>query len=182
MFEHLLEWDQELFIYLNSIGSPSTDAFWIFVTKIEHWIPFYIFLFLIFIKAYPRKKAFKAIGFTVLTFVISYGLTFVVKQLVSRARPSETPEIVEVARILQTPFGYSFFSGHAAVSFAMITFVVLTLKHRFKWIGILFIWPLLFICSRIYVGVHYPLDILTGTLVGVTVGVFCYRFLSKRFL
>ncbi|WP_405210895.1 phosphatase PAP2 family protein [Dokdonia sp. Asnod2-E02] len=182
MWEQLQQWDRSLFIYLNSLGIEKYDAFWIFVTKIEHWTPLYILFFILFFIVYTRRKAFIGVGITLVVFAVTLGLTEIVKNTVGRLRPNNNTELAELIRVLQTPGNFSFFSGHAAVSFAMTTFVVLALRSRFKWVYVFYIWPLLFIMSRILVGVHYPGDILVGALVGTTIGFYFWKYLGKQVL
>ncbi len=182
MWDQLAEWDRDLFIYLNSLGVDNYDGFWIFVTKIEHWIPLYLLFFTLFFFVYRRKQAFIGIGLTLLTFISTLTVTDVVKVTVGRLRPNNVIELSDIIRVLQTPENFSFFSGHAAVSFAVTTFVVLALRVRFKWVYAFYIWPLLFIMSRILVGVHYPGDILVGALVGTFIGVCIWKLLGKKIL
>jgi len=73
---------------------------------------------------------------------------------------------LDVIRVLKDPTGYSFFSGHASSSFSIVVYVVLCVRNFSPWVYLAFIWPLLFSLSRIYVGVHYPSDLLVGALVG----------------
>lgn len=182
MWEQLIQWDRELFIYLNGLGVQTYDAFWIFVTKIEHWIPWYLFIFVLFFVGYKRRQAITGILLSLVVVGFSLGITEIVKNVVSRIRPSNMPEITELSRVLQSPNSFSFFSGHAAVSVAVTTFVVLALRHQFKWIYVIYIWPLLFMTSRIYVGVHYPGDILIGSLVGIIIGLLFWKFAGRRWM
>lgn len=185
MWDQLKQWDRELFVYLNSLGIESYDGFWILVTKIEHWIPFYILLFVFYFLAFHWKKASFTSLFMLATFLTTLGFTNLVKNFLARLRPNNNPELVDLIRVLQEPTNYSFFSGHASSSMAVATFVVLTLKDKFPWIYVVFIWPLLFILSRVYVGVHYPSDLLVGAFVGL---IFAYIFYwlynrsGKRFI
>ncbi len=181
MLETLKQWDREFFMYLNGLGIESYDSFWIFITKIESWIPlFTFFIFLIFYN-YKGKKALVVFFFAVLTFAITFLFTMIVKDYVARLRPNNVAAFTELIRILQKPTSFSFFSGHASSSFAITTFVVLALRKYTKWIYFSYIWPILFVPSRILVGVHYPSDIFVGALVGTSFA-FLFYYLCKKVL
>ena len=175
MLEKLLEWDRNTFIYLNGLGVEKYDGFWSYVTNSYTWAPLYLlFFFLVFLK-YRRREAFSimaTIGLAVLSVLALMQLT---KTFVARLRPSNNPDLNTLIRILKTPGGYSFFSGHAAISFCLTTVVVLFLRKKLKWGWIFYLWPLLFAWSRIYVGVHYPLDLLVGATVGILFAFLFYQ-------
>ncbi|WP_340065217.1 phosphatase PAP2 family protein [Ascidiimonas aurantiaca] len=181
MIEKILEYDRSLFIYLNQLSGESFDTFWVLVTQITTWIPlFLIFIFLVF-RLYPKKEAvfititvFVALGFTLL-------FTEAVKEFTSRLRPNNEPALKTLIRVLQTPSDYSFFSGHASNSFSVTMVLFLFLKKKTKYAVLLFIWPVLFSLSRIFVGVHYPIDILTGTIIGTLIGLAFYRLHDKYY-
>ncbi len=184
MLEQLNKWDRELFVYLNSLGIEDYDNFWIFVTNIKHWIPLYITFFVLFFIAYHWKKALFSSAFLLSSFLTTLAFTNFVKGIALRLRPNNDPELLDIIRILQTPSNYSFFSGHASSSFVVTTFVVLSLKEKYRWIWFAYIWPVIFIMSRVYVGVHYPLDLLVGAIVGVIFGIGFYKLYElagKRF-
>ncbi|MEZ4859497.1 MAG: phosphatase PAP2 family protein [Flavobacteriaceae bacterium] len=179
MFETLKKWDRELFIYLNNLGSTTFDGFWIFVTKIENWTFLYlIFLFVIW-KYHNKKEAFWLTLFGLSTFLLSFGLKYVTKTSIQRLRPNNVPELSETIRILQFPLDFSFFSGHAVVSFAITTFLVYSFKKISNWTFLFYAWPLLFSYSRIYVGVHFPSDILVGACIGFLLGLGMYFIQNK---
>lgn len=174
MFETLKEWDRSLFIYLNQLGSESYDPFWIFITKIESWtFLFVLFAFLLY-KYFSKKKASIIAIATIVVATITFSLKYSTKSFVARLRPSQLTEWTDTIRILQFPIDFSFFSGHASVSMAVTTFLVLWLRKSTKLAYLLFLWPLLFSYSRIYVGVHYPSDILTGWIVGTIIALIIY--------
>lgn len=181
MFEKLLKWDRDTFVYLNGLGIEQYDAFWIFITNIATWTPLFIlFIVLIFLK-FPKQIAYRKMG-TVLALVIFITLiTHLTKETVARLRPSNDLQINTLIRILKSPTDYSFFSGHASSSFSITVLVFLFLRKKVKWAGLFFVWPLLFCASRIYVGVHYPIDILVGSLVGIISGFTFYRLYNKYF-
>ncbi|MFV8224850.1 phosphatase PAP2 family protein [Christiangramia aquimixticola] len=179
MEEKLAQWDRELFVFLNNLGIEKYDGFWIFVTNPAHWIPLHILFFVLFFVAFPWKKAIYTGVMLLVTVLATYLFTNLVKGFAVRLRPNNTPELEELIRILQEPTNYSFFSGHASTSFAATTFIVLVLSKTSKWIYLAFIWPVIFVMSRIYVGVHYPGDIIVGAMVGIIFAYFFFRLYYK---
>ncbi|HEA29310.1 MAG TPA: phosphatase PAP2 family protein [Leeuwenhoekiella sp.] len=181
MWEQLAQWDRDAFVFLNNLGVEDYDAFWIFITIPRHWIPLYIIILVLFFLAFQWRKALTGVLFLLLDLFATVGLTNLVKVYVARLRPSNQPLLKDLIRVLQEPHNFSFFSGHAASSFTVTTFVVLVLRRRFKWIYALYIWPVLFALSRIFVGVHYPGDVLVGAGVGVLMAILFY-WLFKQVL
>lgn len=167
MLDQVLQWDREAFVYLNSLGIEQYDFFWSTVTKFPPWIPLFIlFLSLFFIK-FPKREALVAIlTLLVMVFFVT-TITDLTKHVIARIRPNNNEELNTLIRILRSPSGFSFFSGHASSSFSITTFVVLFLRHDFKWVYLFYIWPILFAMSRVYVGVHFPIDLIVGAMVGV---------------
>ncbi|WP_420602508.1 phosphatase PAP2 family protein [Flagellimonas sp.] len=179
MLEQLLTWDRNTFVYLNGLGSPEYDQFWSIATEISTWIPLFLLFLLLFVLKFPKRKAlFNIVSVTSIALFITF-LTHLVKIWAKRPRPCNDESINSFIRILKTPVDYSFFSGHASSSFAITTLVVLLMRNNIKWAWIFFIWPLLFSYSRIYVGVHFPLDILVGALIGTTTGILFYKVQGK---
>jgi undecaprenyl-diphosphatase len=176
MWEQLVEWDRELFRFLNGLWLDDFDALWLFITQVRNWIPLYfIFIFLIY-KAIPRWRNLVAISGIFITAFSTLYLTNVVKNLIERLRPNNEPILMDSIKILQNPENFSFWSGHSAVSFAVVTYVVLILKSKHNnWIYTFYLWPILFAFSRIFVGVHYPVDIIVGMVVGLTLGACFYK-------
>lgn len=181
MWEQLAQWDRDAFVFLNNLGIEDYDAFWIFITIPKHWIPLYIIILFLFFLAMNWRKASLGVLFLLLDVLTTVGFTNLVKVKVARLRPSNQPLLKDLIRVIQEPHNFSFFSGHAASSFTVTTFVVLVLRRRFKWIYALYIWPILFALSRILVGVHYPSDILVGAGVGALMAMLFY-WLFKQIL
>lgn len=180
MLDRLLQWDRDTFIYLNSLGIERYDTLWSTITVFTTWIPLFIlFIYLIF-RVYPKKEAFQVLGTVCITLITVALLTGITKELVARLRPGNTEEINSLIRILKNPAGYSFFSGHASSSFSITTSVFLFLRQYVKWSWVFFIWPIAFALSRIYVGVHFPLDLLVGAGVGIVFAILFYRLYRRR--
>lgn len=184
--EQILELDHELFLFLNNLGSPAWDSFWNFVTNKWSSIPLYaVLLYLIY-----RTFGLKGMGITLLLIAglitITDQLANVFKHGFERARPCGQEGVMEYARFVAVRCGrYGYFSAHAASSAAVTAFVGLALRQKYpKMIYVLIVWALMVAYSRIYVGVHYPLDILTGILIGTGFGYLFYRlqqFLLRKY-
>lgn len=175
MLEKLLAFDTQLFIYLNGLGSENYDGLWLIITKQVNWIPFFLLLlYLIYIKIGIRKAGYLLLFVAVLV-LFTDQITNLVKYTFQRPRPCNNPEINSIIRVVQYRTSFSFFSGHAANSMAVATFLYLIFKKHFKYFGLVFLWPLIFAYSRIYLGLHYPIDILCGYLFGFLFGLLMYK-------
>lgn len=179
MLQRLQELDRTLFVYLNSLGNPTFDGFWLFATKQFNWTPLFLIVFYLIFKKKGWKNGLLILGFIALLVLVGDQFTNLIKNLVQRTRPCNTPDLMSTIRILHNTPTFSFFSGHATNSMATTLFVYSILKSHFKYAFLLFLWPLIFAYSRIYVGVHYPGDILTGYVVGATLGFAFYKIYSK---
>jgi undecaprenyl-diphosphatase len=180
MLDRLLTYDKELLIYLNNLGDSKFDTLWLFVTSFVYWIPLLLFIFYKIYKKFPKAQAKYIFGYGLLLLVISLLIVEIVKIGVERLRPCNDPTVAPFMNIIIQPTNYSFFSGHATVSFGLTTFLLLMLKHTFPWIRLLVIWPILFIYSRLYLGVHYPSDIITGLIIGILIGIAFHRICNAR--
>ena len=179
--ETIIEKDKELFVYLNALGVESWDQFWMVVTNQFSWIPLFLLLFILIFKAYGWKKGLMIMLVTALLITFSDQFVNFIKDYFGRLRPNNDPSINEIIRILKTPRCFSFVSGHSTTSFAVTAFMILILRNYYKYPLLLLIWPILFAYSRIYVGVHFPVDIFMGMLLGVLEGFIFYK-ISVTFL
>ncbi|WP_411032239.1 phosphatase PAP2 family protein [Spongiimicrobium sp. 3-5] len=179
MLKRLLEWDEETFVYLNSLGTEQFDFFWATITNIATWIPLFLLLAVFVFRKFPVKQALPIILTIVVLALFITGFTSIVKEVVGRLRPNNNEAINDIIRIVKNPQSLSFFSGHAASSFSITTLTVLFLRKRIKGVWFFYLWPLLFSYSRIYVGVHYPIDIFVGAVVGVLTAWLFYDLFKK---
>lgn len=175
MFEKLLSLDTQFFIFLNSLGSESYDGFWLIITKQTNWIPLFLLLLYLIYKKTGIKQTGYLLLFVAVLILATDQITNVFKYTFQRVRPCNNPEINTFIRVVQSRSSFSFFSGHAANSMAVATFLYLILKKQIKFFGLLFLWPLIFAYSRIYLGLHYPLDILSGYFFGGIMGFLMYK-------
>lgn len=185
MLENLILWDQKVFIFLNGLGTATYDTFWTTYTHLPNWTPLYLLFAGLIFRTFPWRQAIAiCISVVILTGAMD-GLTDLVKEAVGRVRPCNEPELRGVIRVLSKPSTFSFFSGHSTFAFSLTTIMVLFLRKKYRWIYLFFVWAVLMAFSRIYVGVHYPGDVLIGALVGTSAGILCYRGfwrLSKRYI
>lgn len=177
--ESLIELDQSLFLYLNNLGSKKFDALWLVITNKWASIPLYaLFVYLLF-KNFGVKQTVITLVIVAIMITLTDQLSYAIKHSVMRLRPCGEPSLQSLGRFVTECGSYGYFSGHATSSFALAVFLGLIFKNYYKFIfTALIIWALLVSYSRIYVGVHYPGDILTGALVGSTIGVGFY-YLNK---
>ena len=187
MIEQLLQYDTELFLYLNNLGGSNWDQFWLIITNKLTFIPLYaVLLYLIY-----RNLGWRVL--LLLILVIAAMITFtdqvtnLFKDGFQRPRPCRAKDIEELVRYIAPRCGkYGFFSGHSSNSMAAAVFAGLLLRPYYKnLIFILLFWSAIVAYSRIYVGVHYPLDIICGLTFGGLSGFGFYKlqiYLRNRFI
>ncbi|GGW74073.1 undecaprenyl-diphosphatase [Winogradskyella epiphytica] len=187
MLDQLLEYDKELFLYLNNWGSETWDKLWLIITYKFSSIPIYAtLLYLIY-----KKFGWKAL--LMMVFVIAAMITFtdqitnIFKDTFQRPRPCRAEGIMDLTRFVAPRCGkYGFFSGHASNSMSTAVFAGLLLRPYFKnLIYLMLIWSIVVAYSRIYVGVHYPLDIVCGLTFGAVTGYGFYKlnkYLLNKFI
>lgn len=184
MLEKIITLDKELFIFLNGLGSETYDGFWLFITDQKDWIPFFLLLLYLVYKKTGIKQTIFVILLIAALVTITDQTTNFFKFRFERLRPCNNPEINSLIRVVKSSATFSFFSGHAANTMAVATFLFLLLKNQFKYFGIIFLWPLIFAYSRIYLGLHYPSDIICGYLCGLTFGFLMfkiYQIVQKKY-
>jgi undecaprenyl-diphosphatase len=182
MLEKVITFDTQLFVYLNGLGSTTFDGLWLFITKQSNWTPFFLLLLYLVYKKIGVKSTLFLLLFITLLLVVTDQTCNLFKYTFQRLRPCNNPEINSVIRIVKSSDTFSFFSGHAANSMATMTFLFLLLKKQYRYAFLLFLFPLIFAYSRIYLGLHYPLDILTGYFFGASFGYIGYKLYQKYIL
>ena len=189
MIEEILRLDSKLFLYLNNLGTSKFDIFWISLSKIEANILMYLFLILLFF--YIQKIRPKLIYILYLFFVIALMIAItdqganIFKDSFQRLRPCYNESIIDSLRLVKENCGgkYGFFSAHASNSFSLAIFFGLLFTNRIRYIIMITIfYASLISYSRIYLGVHYPIDIFFGGFFGIFVGFVIYSFVYLKFL
>lgn len=177
--EEIIQLDKELFIYLNTLGSVAWDGFWEFLSERSYWIPFYLFLLYLLFRNFGWKKTGLVLGLTLLMVLFTDQITNFLKDGFQRPRPCFTPEFEGIMRGVgcERRGRFGFTSAHASNHFAIALFLGLIFRKSYKWmLPLLLVWAALISYSRIYLGVHFPLDVICGGLIGLVLGLAYYRF------
>ncbi len=188
MLSQFLEYDKELFLFLNNLGTPTWDRLWLVITNKLTFVPLYALLLFVIYKKLGLKTLILLILVIAGLITFTDQITNLFKYtLVQRPRPCREDTMHNIMRYLAPRCGrYGFFSGHAANSMAAAVFGGLLLKPFYsKLMLCLILWSIIVAYSRIYVGVHYPLDIICGMLFGAIAGFSFYKLqihLRKRFV
>ena len=187
MIEQLLEYDTQLFLFLNNLGSQTWDGLWLLITDKLTFIPLYAILLFLLYKKFGAKSLLVFVVVVALMITFTDQITNVFKRGFERLRPCGEADLIDQMRFIAVRCGkYGFFSGHSSNSMAAAVFAGLLLRPYFKnLIFILLFWSAVVAYSRIYVGVHYPLDIVCGLTFGAISGYLFYKlsqYLLKRFV
>ena len=172
MLDRLIQADIQLFTFLNGLHASWMDPIMWWISERSPWIPFYVFLIVMMIGRLKWKKGLIAVVSIVLVVVIADRFTSgFMKPYFERPRPSHEKRIRDQVHVLTNPNGdeyrggaYGFASSHSANAFGMAMFMFLLFRGRWRW---MFAWAFVVAYSRIYLGVHYPGDIIVGGLVGI---------------
>lgn len=174
--QKILAADTELFLFLNSFHNNFWDTIMLMVTRKETWLPFYAVILFFILKNYKSKWWLPFI-FLALTVVFSDQLSVLLKETIQRLRPVHNPEIQHlVHNVLRKGGLYGFVSSHAANSFAVFIFTSRLFRNRGYWL-LMLVWALIISYSRIYSGVHYPLDLIGGAILGWLIAAGMYKLM-----
>lgn len=172
--------DRELFLFLNNLGSSEFDAFWRFISGKWSWIPLYAWFLYLLYKNYSPKNLAYILVFLALGILVSDQLSNVFKYGFERLRPCHDVSLVDTMRVVECGGRYGFFSSHASNTFVLASFLSSLLGRYYRRLPWLFYaWALLVSYSRIYLGVHFPADILVGIFFGIIIGNIIARLVKK---
>ncbi len=183
MLDVILQRDKDIILFLNNLGSEQWDSFWLLITNQLNWIPLFVFVFYLVIKTFGWKQGSFIILSMIVLVAFSDQFTNLIKNTVARLRPNNDVSISSQLRILITPQSYSFYSGHAATSTIFSVFVILILRQQYKYIYLILLFPLVFSYSRLYLGVHFLTDIVSGIIAGTLLAnlyFYGYKKVEKR--
>jgi undecaprenyl-diphosphatase len=177
MIEFLNNIDTALFLFLNELHSSWMDPIMVFISGKKEWIPLYLIFVIMIIKHFKWQAVWILLGIG-LTITLSDQLASgFMKPFFARFRPSRSPELEGLVHIVNGYTGgkYGFASSHAANAFGLATFLWLAFREQYKWFVWIFVWATIVAYSRIYLGVHYPGDILVGAFIGISFGYLSFR-------
>lgn len=175
LFNALIEWDRELLVNINSLNAPFWDNIMWWISDRFVWIPLYlsIIFFLVKIKGKDAMIGALAVGLCIL--IADQVASGFCKPFFERLRPTHDHELKDILHIVNDYRSslYGFCSSHASNTFGIATLTCLLFRNRW-YAALIFSWALLNCYSRMYLGVHFPLDIICGALVGVAAGYISY--------
>lgn len=184
IIRRIIESDHWLFARINqSWTSPGLDAVLPYLREAEIWVPFYLFLLVFITLNFKKQGWWWALSLIMTAIVSDLVSSSLIKKTIFRLRPCRNPDMIENIRFLANycPQSSSFTSSHACNHFALATFIWCTLGKISPWWGLTFVWAAVISYTQIYVGVHFPIDVLCGALMGCLIGWLISRVFRFQF-
>lgn len=176
--ETLSQYDSDLFLYLNGLHVDWMDKVMVLITNMWVWFPLYLLLIYWTVKQYGRRCWWVFFAVALVVLCTDQLASHVCKPLFQRLRPCYNTDFQYLIYLPKGLAGgrYGFVSSHAANTFGVATFLTPVLKKYRPWMAIvLFLWAVISSYSRIYIGFHYPGDILCGALLGTLIGLIFWK-------
>ena len=172
MEEIILE-DKQAMIFLNNLGSSTFDPFWILVSEKWFWIPLYVIFLYFLYKNFNKKSLFYILLFVALGITASDQIANIFKFGFERLRPCHDPSLEGLLREVKCGGKFGFYSAHSSNSFFVATYLTMLLGKKIKQLPyFLFIWAAIVAYSRVYLGMHFPGDIIVGAIMGILLALF----------
>ena len=184
MLDRIKQIDTELLIFLNNLGNKSWDPLWVSITDKFTFLPLFILIIFFLFKKNGTKGLLVILLFISVLILFTDQFTNVVKDFTQRLRPCRLNELQGLLRDIDIRCGkYGFFSAHAANSISVTIFIINCVDESVKKFlkPVLILWVIIFSYSRIYLGVHYPLDTIFGLSFGIFSG-FLFKYLYNYFI
>ena len=185
MMENILNLDREFLIYLNNLGSNNWDFLWLTLTNKFTYTAFFLFVIYLIFKNFSIKQSLFILLSIAILILLTDQFTNLIKDSFQRLRPCRDETLNFLLRSIEVRCGkYGFFSAHASNSIAVSVFLFkLFNNNNYTALNyFLLLWVIVFSYSRIYLGVHYPLDIIFGLIVGFVFGMLSYKIVEKLIL
>lgn len=172
MEEIILE-DKQAMIFLNNLGSSTFDPFWILVSEKWFWIPLYVIFLYFLYKNFNKKSLFYILLFVALGITASDQIANIFKFGFERLRPCHDPSLEGLLREVKCGGKFGFYSAHSSNSFFVATYLTILLGKKIKQLPyFLFVWAAIVAYSRVYLGMHFPGDIIIGAIMGILLALF----------
>tara|TARA_B100000530_G_scaffold323523_1_gene259442 strand:- start:235 stop:810 length:576 start_codon:yes stop_codon:yes gene_type:complete len=184
MLDRIRQIDTELLIFLNNLGNKSWDPLWVSITDKFTFLPLFILIIFFLFKKNGTKGLLVILLFISVLILFTDQFTNVVKDFTQRLRPCRLDELQGLLRDIDIRCGkYGFFSAHAANSISVTIFIINCVDESVKKFlkPVLILWVMIFSYSRIYLGVHYPLDTIFGLSFGIFSG-FLFKYIYNYFI
>ncbi|MFN4075288.1 MAG: phosphatase PAP2 family protein [Cloacibacterium sp.] len=179
MEEIILE-DKQAMIFLNNLGSSTFDPFWILVSEKWFWIPLYVIFLYFLYKNFNKKSLFYILLFVTLGITASDQIANIFKFGFERLRPCHDPSLEGLLREVKCGGKFGFYSAHSSNSFFVATYLTILLGKKIKQLPyFLFVWAAIVAYSRVYLGMHFPGDIIVGAIMGILLALF-FGTLAKK--
>ncbi len=179
MEEIILE-DKQAMIFLNNLGSSTFDPFWILVSEKWFWIPLYVIFLYFLYKNFNKKSLFYILLFVALGITASDQIANIFKFGFERLRPCHDPSLEGLLREVKCGGKFGFYSAHSSNSFFVATYLTMLLGKKIKQLPyFLFVWAAIVAYSRVYLGMHFPGDIIIGAIMGILLALF-FGILAKK--
>jgi membrane-associated phospholipid phosphatase len=181
----LVRWDQHLFEKINNDWTnPFFDALMPFMRNSIHWAPLYLFVLALVLVNFRTKGVWWVVFFLSTVALCDITGTQLFKHIIQRVRPCNDPFFASHVRLVvqRCAAGFSFISNHAANHFGMACFFIISFRRMLgRWVWLAMLWAPLIAYAQVYVGVHYPLDVLAGAIVGAIYGSAMGFIFNNRF-
>ncbi len=171
MVNWLVAIDTQLFLFLNGLHTPFLDPIMVFFSGKITWLPLYLIIIFFMYKQFGWRLLWPLLGVALIVVLADQTSVHLFKNVFERLRPCHNPDIKEMVHLAASRCGgkFGFVSSHAANTFGVATFLALLFKRRWFTVSII-LWAAIVSYSRVYLGVHYPGDVLAGGLLGYICG------------